>query len=1659
VEIPVANLKGIEELYDKGLMLQAFEAGKRFGGLREWEGPEAQCMAARLATYLGAPRLTPVLIMGAYRKYPRHPRVVFQYAYTLLRLRGTLEAWEFVERQGELETDDPVTQADWLALRAFVAALFRDFTRAEVFMARAEELAPDHPWVFVERSDLQQREDRYEEALASARRALERNPWYRPGVQACSHALRLLDRHEEACDFLAEADRNMECCWVTSQLAGLQLHLDQDREVAASLDRFVELAPLMDKDSARWLASMRSRVEYRFGNYAAAADQAEKAGGKYFRALAVNLRKSEGQGVRKVLPVRFVRQHHVTCAPATLTVIARFWKMPAEHLEVAEQICYDGSSAYSQRRWAEGNGWTAREFDVSWDATVALIDRGLPFTLTLTAPDNAHLQAVVGYDTRKRVLVVRDPYVPDLSEPLAEKMFEDLKSMGPRGMALVPAEFADRLEGLELPGAGLYDIANEVSGALERYDWPSAWSAYERLAASAPDDHLTINARRAIAGYDADNTAMLEAAEKLSALYPECRMAKLWRITCLRDLGRRDERLALLAEECGRHDSDPGFWWRYADDLRVDGRTHRRALRFLRKSARATGGNRPYHVLADLLWSMGDYDGALEHYRIATCLDDTDEHNAMAYFRAARRVKRTEEGLDLLRARFARFGRKSSGPAISLGAAFEELERIPEAVKAVERGLSLRPDDGYLMLNMSGVQARSGNKAQAARFLEAAKEKVTRAAWLQNAAAQASGNGDSELANEYWHELLEIQPLNIEAHGAIAELLYEMAGEERALAHIEAYAERFPHSYAIHQLLVEWARGTGAGEHEAVVRRLLEINPSDGWALRELCIALQKQQRHEEALAVADEAMAADPCNPFGRVFKGNSLEASNRREEARAEYRAAIVMDVDCGPAIQALLSSSDSLKQTMDDLELVRGELVRQTIYGDGLLNYYNHATGILPPDRLLESLNAAWKKRPDLWHAWSALVWQLMDMNRLDEALERITQACGRFPFLPQVWLDRAKVCRARMNVEEEIAALRSAVEINPGWSRATVPLAELLSREQRPAEAREVMERAVRHAGSDPANRSELADLLWEEGEKDRAIEEVCRAIRIAPDFGRAWGCLDTWSQELGRRDLLVGLARELAEKRSCDHLNWLNLARSLSSESDPGEKLDAISKALEIEPRSTDAHDLKATTLAEMGDYDGALKACAPRAFPEGPPAQLRATAAWVEARRGNLARAVQMMNAVVKERPDYQWAWQQLADWHQATGNREGYERVCSRLAELDPHNPMPLVYRSEARLAAGDRAGAKADLGRALALAPTYAYAGFSLFDLHVDDDELGEAEKVLATLKGSVNDGFTAVRSVELRIRQDRLPEAIKEFRGVCVREDTAAGAFRGACELIERAAGSGELLALLQRALREKSPCPETSAVLVEKMCAKFEFDECRKLVDGLQGRRGLWHRAVAVYIEGLGGNGRRKELEDLVEEQREALRRDDGCWGSVGYALSTLNRPASAISWMSDWRERRGAAPWMLSNLSTSLRDLGRVEDAREVERFAISLPRDHCTDGFIVWLAYDEVMAGRTEAAAEWMSQVNAPELTAYYKFLKAFIDAVIEIRSVRRAGVKAVFARMKKTLARKLRRGAEYLGDKLSRRVVERCLEEIVSVRGGWLARWWLVWQKLDWPG
>src|SRR5262245_14367099 len=262
-----STLASVQELYDRGLTVDALREAEAFAPLSAWGGVEGCVLAARIATQTGAPRLAARLALRAWRLDRSHPDALAQYGYERFSRRGPLALWWLVRGWRGPDRASPAQRAEVLALQARAASDLRDFPSAEDLLARAESLDPDRPWIRLQRAHLLESQDRVEDALegADAARALHPHPFYRPAVQASAHLLQELDRDDVAIDLLREADAVLQNGPVSSQLYALLSENGRWSEADAALDRFVALTPLLEAEGHRWVIAHRARVAYHLG--------------------------------------------------------------------------------------------------------------------------------------------------------------------------------------------------------------------------------------------------------------------------------------------------------------------------------------------------------------------------------------------------------------------------------------------------------------------------------------------------------------------------------------------------------------------------------------------------------------------------------------------------------------------------------------------------------------------------------------------------------------------------------------------------------------------------------------------------------------------------------------------------------------------------------------------------------------------------------------------------------------------------------------------------------------------------------------------------------------------------------------------------------------------------------------------------------------------------------------------------------------------------------------------------------------------------------------------------------------------------------------------------------------------------------------------------
>jgi cellulose synthase operon protein C len=1428
VLVPTDQVERVLKLYENGLYLQAFHLAETMGPLKNWHGAEARILAGRMAGNLGSMRLADWHFVQAYRQDRRHPEAMWYFARYLLGMRGPLAAWKFVG-ENPFPTDAPTNlQSHWCSQHAAILGRLRDFDAAEQWLQKAEAIG-EQAWTCLERAAIYNAEDRHEEAEGAARRALEIRPWYRPAIQWVAHFLVQKERDAEALDLLTQAAAKLESAAIYGQLAALQFELKRFDDAARNLDEFERHSPILETVQRQWLAARRCDLACQVGDLDTALDQAKKATGttprtkaKFYENLVTLLEKRTDAGKRVEIPVGFVRQHHRTCVPATLVSIAKFWTMPAEHLEVAAEISYAGTPNHSERQWARDNGWHTKEFTVTWDSAVALLDRGIPFTLTTREVTMGHLQAVVGYDSLRRTLIIRDPGERHKVEMAFDAMLERYRATGPRGMALVPSADKAKLESLPLPDETLYDLMHRMERSLKDHNRDEASQALGAMVSQAPRHFLTLTAKRLLALYDADLPEELKHTEELLELFPGDQHLEWHRARILGVLGRYSERVEILKRLAEKPNADPACWQLYAQELSADARQHAQALYLLRKAIRRNPLYAySYGTLARIRATQRKFDETLQLFHFAACVEEKDEYIAQDYFNEARAQGKTAEAMRFLQNRFERLGAESIQPARTYYTACVQEGRFDDAFNVLERAMKLRPDDGDLLTYSADAHMYLGEFAKAAEILQRADGVAKPAARFRSLAFLAGYQQDATLACEYWGEVLKIEPTADDAHRYYCQFLHEQEGRSAVLRHLDAVCKRFPHHFSLNRLMFDWLYEDGPAAREKILKKLIDIHPADAWTRREYAVNLMDQDRTDEGFQQLDEAEQFEPFHPSLWHIRGLLFKKAKNTDDARYAFREAIRQSVDFQPAIQELVWQSENLQDRRDAVAFVVSELLRQTTFGGGLVALAQAVQANYPPQELLASHRRIRDARPDLWTAWQAVTRQCGFCEIKDEYFNSAQQAIERFPAISDLWLDLAEAQRVHKNADAEMQALKRALELAPNSIPALQMLIQAHERAGNIDQAKSVAQQAMRRTPLNSASFIEYADLLYRCQEHDEAMKQMRHALKLDPWHDRAWTLLMTWCQQLERVDELIEVARGWTVKRPGEWRSWFRLALAhqakppIATEDEEKERIDACLAAYDeaikrnplgrevYDPRNAfprDLHDSKAEMLALVERYEEALKACNPLAFKGKPPIILRGRAAWVKAQQGEYDAAKLQMLAILKEDRFYQWGWDRLVDWSMATHDYRAYHDAANEMLRARPQSAIALTYRGEARVRMDERESGIEDLRAAHRKDPCFQLATFLLFDEQMNDEDYINAETTLLSMKQSIAGDFVDARQVQLHAKRENKSTSLEIFKELCTGTYSTPQAMDMAMRALDVASWKSEAEAIIRDAMQK-------------------------------------------------------------------------------------------------------------------------------------------------------------------------------------------------------------------------------------------------------------------
>lgn len=1593
-------LPEIKAAMDRERMLDAWELAQATGlPLEEWPQGEARRQAARLVSNLGNDRLCRTLDWLNWRADRKHPRWFFHALFT----RGTrtpgLVLNEQIERRLKVEMPDS-DRADLLAYQAWIHAGMRDFDPAYELIHRALAIDPEDSWLHVQYSSILEAHDRYEEALEESLKALTLRPDYRAAVLQSTDVLIHLGRDDDALEFLASAHSRTQQAAFPFRMQAIYSEREDHVNGLRCLAEAEALYPLTPEPMKKWLAGRRADFLYMAGDIDGCLECCDRKGEGFQKLVAENLRKPGARDkLRKRLHVPFVRQHRMTCGPATLAAIASYWGKPHNHLEIAAAICHEGTPWHKEHSWAESQGFIAREFRLTPAILRELIDRGVPFTLTTQWTTGAHLQACTGYDERTGMLLARDPTERHFTEMFLDNLLENHPVDGPRCMVVLPPEEASRLEGVILPGEAAYEAHHQLLQALDGHDRWKVDAALATLRSVAPGSMLALQGEARVAAYLRDPVRELAATEALLARAPAHGHLLLRKSYLLEQLGRRAERREHLERCAADPKLDPVFISELGELLMQDARELPLAEHHLKRALRKRMTHaRCYESLARCRDRQHRYEESAPLHRAAATLAPDFEGYARAYFDTCRILRRAEQGLEFLRSRTRQHGLKDPGPWITLASSIDLLRNDREALAVLEEARRALPENGELLMEAGSMMAGWGGelRERGQQWVESARGKVPEGDWLRSSARMAGFLGDRKLAILRARTLLKTEPLAIDAWRMLVRLVAEEEGEKAAMTLVDEAVRQHPHQTGLWALQAEWNRSSPAKALEAL-DRMIELDRHDRWAWRERALRREEVGRKEEAIADAREALALDPCDAMSHGILGVVLRACGQRDEARREFQEALKLDIDYVFAARRLLELAQDRNASLEAIRFIKDQMRQQVSTGDIVPAYQELAWRFIEPPELLAQLKGFCLERPDLWQTWQARLRQALQMRDAGEALSTAQTLTANFPLLPRAWMELAEVHRAMGRMIEEEKAVATALDLSPGWDEAARQHADVLERMGRVPEAEAIMRRALSLEPLNAANYGVLADFLRRTGRRAEALQLLRKSVEIAPYYDWGWEARARWGREDGDvaavvADLEAATAREGHRRRW-----WSQAANVRSILRQEEECLAAIRRGLEIAPEDRDLRDQYAHQLCNMDRHDEAVAACVAVAGEDRTPTSLEGRRAWILMQAGQPVKAIETMQALLAREPDYEWGMSQLAEWLSRRGDWDKLRDLALKWTRLSPGESRTWGYLGQAERALKNVEAAKQAYLHGYQMQPDYFFAGRQLADIQMELREFDAAAATIRMLRHYAPSPHITCDAIELALKRSDQAAALQELGALFRDPEVDAEAFHWCAGLFQKAGQETALNEWLTEQIGRGGPDtpPGALVALLATLPAKRRLKDALTWIlreaQGSPARADAWQWA----LDQAGREGRADLLRKWTAEHRRELQADGRLWRSAGGAMADANMPNEGVAWLSGWQQRPDdvTAPMLADLAGMCDRATGpgdALKMAADVRRHALArFPADRVASALRGLLAFHCATVGQLDEARALLAEFEPGMVNEHCRQLVCFAEAII----------------------------------------------------------------------
>lgn len=1343
-----------------GLGVQAFGSN-----VSHWPTLTGQRFAISTANRLGGWQLGKVLAYRVTRMSPESAEARYYRFSRAMDKRPLSEVW-LEYRNQELDVNFPRLQAAWLQLKAGICGAFRDFSSAHSLLEEAGHISPNNPSVQLHRISLLLQEDRTDEALQLNTQLYKSLPLCSVVASGLASIMTQANQVDEAVELLESHMPITQYGGVATQLVALYTQrgqYDKSVQLLRGIEQYFPLADPLRQGLPKPgsfhadIASERSEVLYHLGKLKLCVKEARRVRRPYYDRLADHLQTFTDEPKRKELKIPFQRQDHMTCAPATLSMLAGYWKVSVDHDEIANDICYEGTSAVDQRLWAEANGFVAREFRCTQDATQQLIDAEIPFALTTIEPDSAHIQVICGYDRQRGTVLIQDPSSWFVAKGQFAELLENYQWCGPRALVLVPKEKAHLLENVDLPDVEQYEWLYHMEIALRAHNSSSAERMLSKFQAWDAEHRLTYWGSWLVACHENNAANRLAALTALCEQYPKSEALFVRMADELIRLGKTDHSIQMLR---GRIDSREAGLASHLQLISLLGDDCSEEMQCLLRKVLTWAPSHESALLRSAYHKeqTGEFENGFELLRLASCASPASGNVMGRLLHASERFGRSNEVIEILRERFDEFGHLNSDPGLLYARALSVNLQIEEAAKVLREAVAKRPEDGELICQ-AAMQIGFLEDAPAGRkLLETAKVPLPEISHHQTLAQLAEVEGRLEEALELWHQSIILGADACLCTQPITRLTSEVEGVPATIRYLTELAERNPDNVSVLSETASWLIQVGELERGLeFIDQVLHADSSHGWAWRERALLFLEWNQPEQALEDASKALQCEQ-NVYSYQIRADVYVALGQAQEAKQDYQAGLALNVDSPHAIRRWLSICDSDEERREVVRFLMKELATQSINGDGLRTFFDEARWILDTEAMEQSLLFLRKRWPNMLQILNLLSEFLQDHRRYKEAIAAMRAEEERFGMLADYWSELGVALIEDKQLEQAIEAYHRAFHLDPNSVEVAERLVYALTQVEKLDESREILERAL--AGNPNDARLLLSFAKLSESEESM-IRMASKAAFNAPRWDAPWAYLEE-IEGSGDATLRLEVTAELLERNQRDVPALVRRAEAFASMGQETDCRETVEQALEFDATYLPAYQAMAASLARADQMDAALEACQPVGLPAQDAMELQCYGAELLFAYDRQSEACRWLYDAIREDCTVPAHWSRLADMAEVAGEGALFCEAADMLYSIAPDSEVALGYRFAKLQMQESWEEAEECLRAAIQINPSYEYGVFQLFLILSEAERWDEAEQLIENSTGRVSEVLvweTSILIAVSRRRSNRIEQLLRE------------------------------------------------------------------------------------------------------------------------------------------------------------------------------------------------------------------------------------------------------------------------------------------------------------